>query len=41
MKAIRFTVLICLVTANFHLFAQEETRPTVASLFLLVCIFPS
>ena len=41
MKAIRFTVLICLITANFHLFAQEETRPTVASLFLLVCIFPS
>jgi len=32
MKAIRFTVLICLITANFHLFAQEETRPTVAIL---------
>ena len=32
MKAIRFTVLICLITANFHLFAQEETRSTVAIL---------
>ena len=32
MKAIRFTVLICIITANFHLFAQEETRPTVAIL---------
>ena len=32
MKAIRFTVLTCLITANFHLFAQEETRPTVAIL---------
>ena len=32
MKAIRFTVLICLIIANFHLFAQEETRPTVAIL---------
>ena len=32
MKAIRFTVLFCIITANFHLFAQEETRPTVAIL---------
>ena len=32
MKAIRFTVLICLITASFQLFAQEETRPTVAIL---------
>ena len=32
MKAIRFTVLICLISANFQLFAQEETRPTVAIL---------
>ena len=32
MKAIRFTVSICLITASFQLFAQEETRPTVAIL---------
>ena len=32
MKAIRFTVLNCLIITNFHLFAQEETRPTVAIL---------
>ena len=32
MQAIRITVLICLITANFHLFAQQETRPTVAIL---------
>ena len=24
MKAIRFTALICLITVNFHLYAQEE-----------------
>jgi len=32
MKAIRYTVLICLITASFQLFAQDETRPTVAIL---------
>ena len=32
MKAIRLPVLICLISANFQLFAQEDNRPTVAIL---------
>ena len=32
MRAIRFTVLLCLITFNYFLFAQENTRPTVAIL---------
>ena len=32
MRAIRFTVLLCLITDNFFLFAQENPRPTVAIL---------
>ena len=32
MSAFRFTVLLCLITVNYVLFAQENTRPTVAIL---------
>ena len=32
MQTARLTALICLIVANFNIYAQDDTRPTIAIL---------